>query len=144
MGSDRRASAPRDIQNAVVPLRVIRDARGGLLALEEGADIPFPIRRVYFLFDPPPGTSRGYHAHRNLEQVMVCVTGRCRVVLDDGTTRVEHLLESPGQGVYVGPMVWRELHELAPGTVVAVLASTHHDEGDYIRDYAAFVARARS
>jgi hypothetical protein len=120
------------------PLRVIQDERGRLLSLEEGADVPFTIRRVYFLLGGRPDAPRGFHAHRALEQLIVCVHGSCRVILDDGRERREVRLSDPSRGLFVGAMVWRELHDLSPETVVAVLASAVHDESDYIRDYEVF------
>ncbi|MEO1319685.1 MAG: FdtA/QdtA family cupin domain-containing protein [Pseudomonadota bacterium] len=117
------------------------DDRGGLVALEAGAGypVPFDVRRVYYIHSTEPGISRGFHAHRQLQQVAICVSGRCRVVLDDGTTREEGWLDAPTKGLFIGDLTWRELHDFSPGCVVLVLASEHHDEADYIRDYDEFL-----
>ena len=126
-----------------VDLRVVRDARGTLLAMEQGTGVPFAIERAYFLLDPTDGAARGFHAHKSLEQVLVCLAGRCRIVVDDGLSREEHVLEGVDQGLYIGAMIWREIHDLSPGTVVAVIASERYDEGDYLRSYEEFLDRVR-
>lgn len=144
MGEPAMARSPDPREAAeLLPLRLIVDGRGRLLPLEEQVDVPFPIRRVYFLLDAPPGTSRGFHTHRRLEQLLVCLSGSCRVVLDDGDWRREYVLDGPTHGLPIGPMVWREIHDFAPGTVVAVLASAPHDEDDYIRSYDEFLREVR-
>lgn len=116
------------------------DDRGGLVALEIGRDknIPFEVRRVYYIYQTEQYVSRGFHAHRNLQQVAICVNGRCRIVLDDGKRREEAWLDSPLRGLLIGNMVWRELHDFSPDCVVLVLASEHYDEADYIRSYDEF------
>ena len=121
------------------------DERGGLVALEAGSDqlIPFDVRRVYYIHGTQPGVSRGFHAHRQLQQVAVCVSGRCRLVLDDGTRREEAWLDSPLKGLQIGNLTWRELHDFSPDCVVLVLASEHHDEADYIRDYEEFLEHVK-
>ena len=124
-----------------IDFQSLGDERGGLVALEAGADrtIPFDVRRVYYIYGTKPGVSRGFHAHRQLQQVAVCVAGKCRVVLDDGTRREEAWLDSPLKGLQIGDLTWRELHDFSPDCVVLVLASEHHDEADYIRDYDEFL-----
>lgn len=114
------------------------DARGSLVALEGQKTVPFPIRRVYYLFGTKAGVSRGFHAHRHLSQVAVCVTGSCRIVLDDGSRREEALLDAPTRGLMIRRMVWREMHDFTSDCVLLVLASEHYDEADYIRDYGQF------
>ena len=111
------------------------DDRGSLVALEGAKTVPFDIKRVYYIFDTKKGVSRGFHAHKNLEQVAICVRGSCRMVLDDGTNRVDAILDSPIKGIYIGNLVWREMHEFSEDCVLLVLASEHYDEADYIRDY---------
>ena len=115
------------------------DDRGSLVALEGEKTVPFKIKRVYYIFGTQQGVARGFHAHRNLQQVAVCMTGRCRMVLDDGTSREEVWLDSPTKGLVIGNSVWREMHDLSPDCVLLVLASEHYDESDYIRDYADFL-----
>lgn len=115
------------------------DSRGSLVALEGGKTVPFDIKRVYYIFATQPGVSRGFHAHQNLKQVAVCVTGSCRMVLDNGTERTSIWLDEPTKGVVIDNMVWREMHDFSPDCVLLVLASEHYDEGDYLRDYQIFL-----
>jgi dTDP-4-dehydrorhamnose 3,5-epimerase-like enzyme len=115
------------------------DERGSLVALEGAKTVPFEIKRVYYIFGTQPGVARGFHAHRNLRQVAVCVTGKCRMVLDDGEKREEAWLDSPNKGLVIGEMVWREMHDFSSDCVLLVLASEHYDESDYIRLYSDFV-----
>ena len=115
------------------------DDRGSLVALEGEKTVPFTIQRVYYLFGTKLGVSRGFHAHKKLQQVAVCVTGRCRMVLDDGQKREEVWLDSSIKGVSLPPMVWHEMHDFSPDCVLLVLASEHYDEADYIRDYDDFL-----
>ena len=116
------------------------DSRGKLIALEEGADIPFPIKRVYYIYDTLPGVERGFHAHRELEQILVCVSGSCEITVDDGRERETIPLGKPSEGLYIGPGIWREMRDFSPGAVLLVLASLPYDEHDYIRDYDEFIA----
>jgi len=89
------------------------------------------------------GVSRGYHAHRNLKQVAVCVTGSCRFILDDGFERQEVVLDSSTKGLLIEGLIWREMHDFTPDCVLMVLASDYYDEDDYVRDYHKFVKEAR-
>lgn len=114
------------------------DSRGSLVALEARKTVPFDVKRVYYIFSTQKGVSRGFHAHRLLKQVAVCVTGKCRMVLDDGKRREEVWLDSPTKGLLIGDMVWREMHEFSPDCVLLVLASEQYDETDYIRSYEEF------
>lgn len=111
------------------------DDRGSLVALEAHKTVPFDVKRVYYIFGTQAGVSRGFHAHRKLQQVAVCVTGKCRMVLDDGQHREEVWLDSPTKGLLIGEFVWREMHDFSPDCVLLVLASEHYDETDYIRSY---------
>lgn len=115
------------------------DERGSLVALEAAKTVPFDIQRVYYLFGTQPGVARGFHAHKKLQQVAVCVTGKCRMVLDDGKTREEVWLDSSLKGVALPPMIWHEMHDFSPDCVLLVLASEHYDEMDYIRNYDDFL-----
>ncbi len=126
-----------------INLPPLGDERGSLVALEAAKTIPFDIQRVYYLFDTKPGVSRGFHAHKKLQQVAVCVTGQCRMVLDDGKERKEVWLDSSVKGIALPPMVWHEMHDFSPDCVLLVLASEHYDETDYIRDYRDFLKEAR-
>ncbi len=115
------------------------DDRGSLVALEAEKTVPFEIKRVYYIFGTQQGVARGFHAHHNLKQVAVCVTGKCRMILDDGKNREEAWLDSPIKGMPIDPMVWHEMHDFSEDCVLLVLASEHYDEADYIRDYDAFI-----
>lgn len=120
------------------------DDRGSLVALEAHKTVPFDIKRVYYIFGTQAGVSRGFHAHRALQQVAVCVTGKCRMVLDDGHQREDVWLDSPTKGLLIGDLVWREMHDFSPDCVLLVLASEHYDETDYIRYYDDFKQALKS
>lgn len=115
------------------------DERGSLVALEAEKSVPFVIKRVYYIFGTKAGVSRGFHAHRKLQQVAICITGSCRMILDDGQQRNEVLLNSPNKGLVIGDLVWREMHDFSEDCVLLVLASEHYDESDYIRNYDDFI-----
>jgi dTDP-4-dehydrorhamnose 3,5-epimerase-like enzyme len=114
------------------------DDRGSLVAVEAHKTVPFDVKRVYYIFGTQAGVSRGFHAHRRLQQVAVCVTGKCRMVLDDGQRREEVWLNSPTKGLLIGHLIWREMHDFSPDCVLLVLASEHYEETDYIRSYEDF------
>ena len=115
------------------------DDRGSLVALEANKTVPFYIKRVYYIFGTQKDVSRGFHAHKNLKQVAICVTGKCRMVIDNGKERVETWLDSPTKGLLINDLIWREMHEFSDDCVLLVLASEHYDEADYIRDYDEFL-----
>lgn len=115
------------------------DERGSLIAIEENADIPFSIKRVYYIFDTLAGVTRGLHAHRALRQVLVCVNGSCKVLLDDGMEKISVAMNKVSQGLLVDPMIWHEMHDFSTDCVLLVLASDFYDEKDYIRDYGEFI-----
>ena len=115
------------------------DDRGQLVALEEFKDIPFTIRRVYYIYDTAQGVRRGYHAHQNLQQILICVSGSCKIHLDNGYETEEVLLDKPYEGLYIANNMWREMYDFTPGAVLLVLASELYDESDYIRNYDAFL-----
>lgn len=114
------------------------DERGSLISLESLASVPFEIKRVYYLFGTKRDVIRGFHAHKNLKQLAICVSGSCRFELDNGITRESVLLNSPDQGLLVEDMTWREMHDFSEDCVLLVLASELYDESDYIRDYNEF------
>lgn len=127
----------------LVTLRAIGDERGWLTPVETGRDIPFDVRRVYFIYGTKAGIRRGLHAHRDLEQVAICVAGSCTFLLDDGENKCEILLDSPSKGLYISSMIWREMYNFSEDCVLMVLASRLYDESDYIRDYADFLELAK-
>lgn len=126
-----------------VDLKRLGDERGSLIAIEGNNTIPFPINRVYYIYGTDSNVARGFHAHKALQQMAVCVAGKCTMLLDDGKTKEEVIMESPAQGVLIEPMVWHEMHSFSEDCVLLVLASAHYDESDYIRDYETFQRMAR-
>lgn len=114
------------------------DARGQLVAAEAGRNIPFDIRRVYYLRDLKSGAPRGFHAHKALEQVVACVSGSCEIILDDGRTRETVLCDDPAKALLIAPMVWHEMQKFSSDCILLVLASAEYDEADYIRDLTEF------
>ena len=116
------------------------DERGQLVALEEYKDIPFEIKRVYFMYDTLEGVRRGFHAHKSLEQILICIHGSCKILLDNGREKKVVPLEKPYEGLYVSNDMWREMFDFSPDAVLLVLASELYDERDYIRDYDEFLA----
>ena len=117
------------------------DARGQLIPLEGMSEqVPFEVKRVYYIFDTTPGTVRGKHAHRNLSQVLVCVSGACTIECEfqDGT-RSTHRLDWPTKGLVIEGLVWREMKDFSKDAVLLVLASAHYDPTDYIRDRGEFL-----
>ena len=115
------------------------DDRGQLVALEEFNDIPFQIKRVYYIYDTAPGVIRGFHAHKNLQQILICIHGSCKIKLDNGCEKKVVPLEKPYEGLYVSSNMWREMYDFSLDAVLLVLASELYDEADYIRDYQEFL-----
>lgn len=115
------------------------DSRGQLVALEEKKEIPFDIKRVYYIYDTQDGVRRGFHAHKSLKQLLICVHGSCKVLLDNGKERETVLLDKPYEGIFIQSNMWREMYDFSPGAVLLVLASEIYDESDYIRDYDKFL-----
>ena len=116
------------------------DSRGSLIALESmSVHVPFDVKRVYYIYDTSPGTIRGKHAHKELKQVLICISGACTVVceLPDGS-KSAHRLDWPDKGLLIEGLVWREMKEFSKDAVLLVLANEHYDENDYIRDYEKF------
>jgi len=115
------------------------DERGMLVALEENNDIPFKIKRVYYMYDTKDGVRRGYHAHKKLEQILICIHGSCKILLDNGTEKKVVSLEKPYEGLYVSNSMWREMFDFSSDAVLMVLASEVYQEEDYIRNYEEFL-----
>ncbi len=115
------------------------DDRGHLISLEEFNDIPFEIKRVYYMYDTKPGVRRGFHAHKTLEQILVCIHGNCKVLLDNGSQKKIVPLEKPYEGLYIANDIWREMYDFSEDAVLMVLASELYMEEDYIRDYDEFL-----
>jgi len=126
----------------IIDLPKITDPRGNLSFIEGGQHIPFEIKRVYYLYDVPGGSDRGAHAHKNLHQFVVAMSGSFDIVLDDGKEKRKFQLNRSYNGLYICPMMWRDLDNFSSGAVCMVLASEHYEEADYIRDYQQFLTLA--
>lgn len=126
----------------LIDLPKISDPRGNLTFIEGGQHVPFDIQRVYYLYDVPGGAERGGHAHKALHQLIVAMSGSFDVVLDDGSAKRRIHLNRSYSGLYICPMIWRELDNFSSGSVCMVLASNRYDEGDYYRHYEEFINAA--
>lgn len=115
------------------------DDRGMLVALEETKEIAFKIKRVYYMYDTKEKVRRGFHAHKSLQQILICIHGSCQITLDNGTDKGTVLLDKPYEGIYVADNMWREMHNFSNDAVLLVLASDVYKEDDYIRDYDEFI-----
>ena len=124
---------------ALVDVPAMRDELGALGVVEKDSPFPFPMKRVYFLYDVPADAVRGSHAHKKLSQLIVAVAGRLTVELDNGLTKTAFDLESPDKGLTVPPGYWRTLSDFTAGSVALVFASEEYDPSDYIRDYDEFI-----
>lgn len=120
------------------------DARGGLAVAEIGGALPFVVRRAYWIFGTKAGVSRGFHAHKKLRQLCVCVSGSVRIALFDGRREESVVLDSSSKGLLIGPGLWREMHDFSPGAVLIVFADAEYDESDYIRSRETFIKHANS
>ena len=123
----------------VIELPKIMDPRGNLTFIEGGVQIPFDIQRVYYLYDVPGGAERGGHAHKNLFQLVIAMSGSFDVLLDDGINKTSIHLNRSYNGLYICPMIWREINNFSSGSVCMVLASNKYDEEDYYRNYSDFL-----
>lgn len=121
-------------------LSQLGDGRGSLVSLDKNSGLPFDIKRVYYVYKTKPGVARGFHAHKKLHQVAVCISGSCRMVLDNGLVRESVVMNSRIQGIDLPPMLWHEMYDFSEDCVLLVVASDYYDEDDYIRDYDRFKA----
>ncbi len=119
----------------LINFKTLGDERGSLIAIEEGYNAPFDIKRVYYIFDTKKNVIRGYHAHINLKQIAIAVKGSCTFIIDDGKKREDILLNNPNKGLLIEGLIWREMKEFSEDCVLLVIASEHYNEDDYIRDY---------
>ncbi len=124
----------------ILELPKISDPRGNLTFVEGGHHVPFDIQRVYYLYDVPGGAERGGHAHKDLHQLIIAMSGSFDIVLDDGKQKKRIHLNRSYYGLYICPMIWRELDNFSSGAVCMVLASIRYDESDYYRDYSEYLA----
>lgn len=124
----------------IIDLPKIADPRGNLTFVETGSHIPFDIQRVYYLYDVPGGAERGGHAHKELQQLIIAMSGSFDVVVDDGKDKTRFHLNRSYYGLYLPTMIWRELDNFSSGSVCMVLASNKYDEADYYRDYKEYLS----
>lgn len=127
----------------IINFPVMGDETGSLVAIEGMRNIPFEVKRVYYIYGTTSGAVRGKHAHRNLQQLIFCPVGSCEFTLDDGKERNKIRLQMPNQGLYIKSSIWREFSGFSHDCVVMVLASDVYDESDYIRDYQDFLAEVK-
>ncbi|WP_411685427.1 sugar 3,4-ketoisomerase [Aeromonas caviae] len=120
------------------------DERGALVALEANRQIPFDIKRVYYIYGTAQGVARGFHAHKALKQVAICLKGSCRFVMDDGKDKQDVILATPDKGLLINAMQWHEMYDFSEDCVLMVLADQLYDESDYIRDYDYFLSVAKN
>lgn len=123
----------------IIELNKHHALQGNISVVENNKDVPFEVKRIYYLYDVPGGESRGAHAHKDLSQLIVAASGSFTVTLDDGEVKRTFLLNRPYQGLYVVPGIWRTLDDFSSGSVCMVLASHGYDKDDYIRDYDEFL-----
>lgn len=121
-----------------IKLKKLGDERGSLVALESNISVPFEIKRVYYIFGTKVGISRGFHAHKKLKQLAICVSGSCKLLLDNGERKKSIVLDNPSEGILIGNMIWREMHDFSDDCVLILLANEYYHEQDYIRDYEKF------
>ncbi|AXB06216.2 FdtA/QdtA family cupin domain-containing protein [Aeromonas caviae] len=122
----------------LIDFPVLGDERGSLLALEGNKNIPFDIKRVYYIYGTQNGVARGFHAHKELKQVAICLNGSCRFVMDNGIEKSDVVLNSPSQGLLIDTMQWHEMYDFSSDCILLVLADQLYDESDYIRNYGEF------
>ena len=123
----------------LIDMDVIGDARGKLVSLEGLKNIPFDIKRVYYIFDTLPEQDRGMHAHKDLEQIIIAIDGACEFILDDGKNREHVWLNRPDKALYIGANMWREMKHFSYGCKLMVLANKYYNEAEYVRDYNKFL-----
>ena len=127
----------------LIDLPRVTDDRGSLTVIEGGRHVPFEIKRVFYLYDVPGGAARGGHAHRALHQVLIAMSGSFTVTVDDGTQRKKFRLNRSYFGLYMPPLIWREIDDFSSGSVCLAVVSDFFDESDYFRDYDEFLTRVR-
>jgi hypothetical protein len=119
----------------IIHFRKINDPRGNLTPIEGGKDVPFDIKRIFYLYDVPGGSDRAGHAHKTLEQVVIAMSGSFDVIVKDNNTTIRYHLNRSHFGLYLPKMLWREIDNFSSGAVCLALASQHYDEGQYLRNY---------
>lgn len=125
-------------KTALISFQVHGDDRGSLVALEDGHNLPFDVKRVYYIYGTKTGIARGFHAHRKLKQLLIAVSGSVTIKCEYGGQNKEYILDKPNEGLLIDGFVWREMHDFSPDCVLMVLADEYYSEDDYIRDYDIF------
>lgn len=120
------------------------DEKGNLIAIEQNIDVPFSIKRVYYIWGSKYDVTRGNHAHKHLEQIIICLSGSCDFILDNGLERTKIHLNTPTKGIYIKNKIWREFTNFSSDCIILVLASEHYNVSDYIKDYNQFVSYCKS
>lgn len=128
----------------LIDMRVHGDSRGKLIAVESNRDIPFEIKRAYWIYDTLPSEERGHHSHPEMEQIVVAMDGSCEFELDDGISKVNITLNRPDLGLYIGKNVWRVMKNFSYGCKLMVFASDYYDENEYVRDYNKFLKEVKN
>ncbi len=123
-----------------IDLRQFGDERGSLVSIERNSGLPFDIKRVYYIFGTSQGVTRGCHAHRNLDQVLIALAGSCKILVNDGHREETIELSRASVGLRIRNFIWREMYDFSPGCVLLVLASAEYDESDYIRSFDRFIS----
>ena len=129
--------------NDIIDAKNIERPMGHLTPIEGFKDVPFDIKRIYYLTRVPENTIRGFHSHKELQQVLVCLNGSVQISVSTPYEKESITLDDPAKGLYIGPMIWREMYNFSPGSVLMVIASEYYDEGDYIRDYRTYCEEAQ-
>nr|WP_314100383.1 FdtA/QdtA family cupin domain-containing protein [Acinetobacter lwoffii] len=125
-----------------IELPNLGDHRGSLVVAEANRNVPFSIQRLYYIFGAQPDVPRGFHAHKELQQIAFCIQGSCKMLMDNGKEKQEILIGQSNKGLFILPMVWHEMHDFSEDCILLVLASDHYDESDYIRNYDQFLEEA--
>ncbi len=127
------------MQNNIINFQVMGDERGSLIALEENHNVPFDVKRVFYIYGTQTGISRGQHSHHKTKQLLIAINGGCKVTLDDGTKKETYTLNKPNVGLFQDALIWGEMHDFSLDCVLMVLADTYYDNSDYIREYDEFL-----
>jgi len=127
------------MQNSIINFQVMGDERGSLIALEENHNVPFDVKRVFYIYGTQAGVPRGQHSHYKTKQLLIAINGGCKVTLDNGTTKETYTLNKPNVGLFQDALIWGEMHDFSQDCVLMVLADTYYDNSDYIREYDTFL-----
>jgi len=127
------------MSSRLINFNVLGDERGSLIALEENHNVPFDVKRVFYIYGTQEGIPRGQHSHHKTKQLLIAINGGCKVTLDDGNKKETYTLNKPNVGLFQDALVWGTMHDFSNDCVLMVLADTYYDSNDYIRDYSLFL-----